>query len=100
MNPHQLIRLSPLIRVTRPVGGFPAQRSTGNPADWTAPEGHAYVPILDRPDHDPATQRIVPHLTTESDGWIVQEIESDDSGTMPSITLLTDLDDAFETLVP
>lgn len=71
---HQLITLDPLARVTSPVGEFPPRRSKGDPAEWTAPPGHAYVPILPPPDYDSATHRIERHLTDEADGWQVIEL--------------------------
>jgi hypothetical protein len=72
---HQLISLSPLARVTRPIAGYPTRRSVGDPAEWNAPEGHRYVPCLHQPEHDPATHRAVPHLTEESDGWVLEAYE-------------------------
>lgn len=69
---HQLITLSPIARVAKsPDGVHPPRRSIGDPAEWTAPPGHAYVPVIPASDvtYDPATQRIERELTATTDGW-------------------------------
>lgn len=71
---HQLISLDPLERITTAIGSFPARRSTGNPAEWSAPDGHAYVPIVAKPEFDPETEIAERALTADSDGWIVRDL--------------------------
>ena len=72
---HQLITLTdPPTRVTRPVNGYRPQRNVADGQIVTAPEGHAYVPILDRPDPDPETQRIERHTTLDGDGWKIIDL--------------------------
>jgi hypothetical protein len=74
---HQLITLAPLARVTKsPDGVHPPRRSIGDPAGWTAPPGHAYVPVIPASDvtYDPATQRIERELTATTDGWQVIDL--------------------------
>lgn len=74
---HQLIN-NDLTRVTRPIKGWLPQREVAEGQEITAPPGHRYVPILDRPEagtgYDPATQRIERHTTLEADGWRVIDL--------------------------
>jgi hypothetical protein len=95
-RPHQLIRLDPLTRATSPVDGYPVRRSIGDPATWSAPDGYAYVPIFPRPSYDAETQNIVPHLTLEGDGWMVESAQGQPAQSESAI--LSELDALFEAL--
>jgi hypothetical protein len=92
MSTHQLINLNPLARVTTDRDGFPARRSVGDPASWTAPEGCRYAPVLPVPDHDPKTHRAVPHLTSEADGWTLEELGPQPPRPISKLTLKRRLD--------
>ena len=65
---YQLIQINPLERAYKPVGGFPAVREVAEGQEISFPEGHAYVPVLDKPDA-PEGKMAVKKLTLESDGW-------------------------------
>ena len=75
---HQLIQLNPLSRVTVAIGGFAPTRPIPRETPWTAPEGYAYVPVIDRPDYDPATQHRERTLTAEEDGWTVRDLTEEE----------------------
>lgn len=72
-TPHQLCTLDPAAPVRTAVGPFPAIRSTGDPATWTAPDGHAYLPIVaaDAPVYDPETEKLVGAPDAVIDGQFV-----------------------------
>ncbi len=65
---HQLIQIDPLKRVSTPIGGFPPLRNVSEGQEISAPDGHAYVPVLNKPAAT-AGKRAVKKLTEESDGW-------------------------------
>ena len=90
---HQLIKIKPLERVSKPVGGFPAVREVAEGQEIMTPEGHAYVPLLERPDA-PEGKRVVRRLTAESDGW--ELIDTDE----PSSTTISALSEAFKKSIP
>lgn len=75
---HQLIQLDPLARVTVAIGGFAPTRPIPRETPWTAPEGYAYVPVIDRPDYDPETQHCERTLTAEEDGWTVRDLNEEE----------------------
>lgn len=55
------------------VAGFLARRSVGNPAEWSAPAGYAYMPevVAEAPEHDPETQRLIALPDLVSDQQVV-----------------------------
>lgn len=75
---HQLIQLDPLARVTVAIGGFAPTRPIPRETPWTAPEGYAYVPVIDRPEYDPETQHRERTLTAEEDGWTVRDLTEEE----------------------
>ena len=87
---HQLITLSPVERVNRAVGSYPARRNVQDGQEIKAPEGHAYVPLEERPEYDSSTHRIERELTSERDGWKVIELTPEElasRNTAPPISL-------------
>lgn len=75
---HQLIHIPTLTAVTRAIGGYLPQRTVAEGQVITAPEDHAYVPILERPDFDPAKQRIIRSTTLEGRGWVVVDLTEEE----------------------
>ena len=75
---HQLIQLDPLARVTVAIGGFAPTRPIPRETEWTAPDGYAYVPVIDRPDYDPETQHRERTLTAEEDGWTIRDLTAEE----------------------
>lgn len=75
---HQLLHIPTLTLVTQPVEHWPAFRSVGDPAEWTAPPDHAYVEHLPRPDYDEATQTVERELTAETYGWAIRDLTEEE----------------------
>ena len=73
-TPHQLCTLDPAAPVRTAVGSKPAIRSTGDPATWEAPDGHAYLPIVEAapPAYNPATEKLVGAPDAVIDGQFVK----------------------------
>lgn len=79
---YQRINLAPLARILRPHGPH-----DGVPVRWEAPDAmalpplpdaEAWVVVEDRPEFDPATQRLERVLTTERDGWDVVNLTEEE----------------------
>lgn len=97
----QLITLSPIALVTQPVGGYLPQRTIVEGQEITAPEGHAYVPVLEQPAYDTQTHRLERSTTLEGDGWQIVELTEEELAMrqMPP-DVLTTLNTAFEEAIP
>ena len=100
-TPHQLCLIDPPAAVLTAVGPFPSRRSIGEPSEWTAPEGHHYLPIVEAtpPAFDPETEMLSPLPDAIINGEFV--VNRAEVVPLPAAPIsLTSLDTAFETLVP
>lgn len=75
---YQLITLNPLERASQAVGGFPPVREVAEGQEIGSPEGHAYVPVINKPEV-PAGKKAVKKLTEESDGWELVDLSESET---------------------
>lgn len=75
---HVLIHLSPLYRCLEPVREYPHIRSVGNPNEWVAPDGYAYIPDLPKPDYNYEVEECERLLTTDVYGWQVRPLTEEE----------------------
>ena len=97
----QLIKISPpqiLRKHPDHLCGIPCKWHTADPSALR--DGLAWVSVLDRPEHDPATQKLVPFPITDGIGYTVEDLTPDEiAARIPApepvtkLTLMRRLDD-------